>query len=287
VAREHELLAAHGKKWLGELARLVMADYRFERGFLASCRIDDSKRAAATATANNPIWSTVHTHDGPLELALSPVMKSLRTITYSHREEDDPDDADYDAAKPPAWHALLVVRTWPFEHLTYSSADHRRDLAIAALAECKTLPSLRTLIMHDAPDDVAPLFDAPVLKRLETFGLRFDPYHNRGWAKRIAPLLAKAPVRRLTIELLNSSYPTRIVLARPARAYTEADVDIAPTSRSAEWNIELVDELLAILKTLPKLERLNIAARRGSDAKALDHLARAVKRLGIEAVAIA
>ena len=104
----------------------MRADYRFERGFLASCRIDENKRAAATAIANHPIWSTVHTHDGPLELALSPVMKSLRTVDYrGWSEEDDTDDDAYDVSKPAAWQRLLVDNTWPFEHLTFHLGGER------------------------------------------------------------------------------------------------------------------------------------------------------------------
>ncbi|MBL8953202.1 MAG: TIGR02996 domain-containing protein [Myxococcaceae bacterium] len=80
--REVELLFKHGREWLGKHAKRIR-DYRFERGFLASCTVTSLTKSMV----GDPLWSTVERlgldlGDGPLAAAFvtHPVLRSLRDL---------------------------------------------------------------------------------------------------------------------------------------------------------------------------------------------------------------
>ncbi len=285
LAREKELLDAHGKQWLGELSKLVMTDHRFERGFLASCRVESTKRNAARALAGHAIWSTVHTLCGPLEVARHPVMRSLRAFRYDGwDEENNPDDDDYDPGQPAAWHDLLAGRDWPLESLTYRTGLDRDALALEALAECKALPRLRTLILEEDPYEVVTLFGAPVLTRLQTFGLQFNSH--AGWIDTCAPLFEKAPTPRLTLQISHHGFhPTIVELSRSdaksRRSYAAAKIEVGPTTKG-NWADELVEEVIQLIRALPGLRTLNIKKRKGVPPEVHARLTKAINALNLD-----
>lgn len=58
--RECELLAQHGREWLGPLAPAVeKGGMRFERGFLYACRVNWRGLLASPGLVTHPAWSTV------------------------------------------------------------------------------------------------------------------------------------------------------------------------------------------------------------------------------------
>jgi uncharacterized protein (TIGR02996 family) len=79
--RARELVARHATEWLGPLVPVV-SDYEFARGFLAAATVPRHRRPYnVERVVGHPIWTTVERFDGPSEIYLHPVMRSLRDVT--------------------------------------------------------------------------------------------------------------------------------------------------------------------------------------------------------------
>lgn len=59
LTRVRALLAEHGRKWMGPLEPVVMAEHVFVRGFLHAARVSWRKLAAAPHLMTHPAWATV------------------------------------------------------------------------------------------------------------------------------------------------------------------------------------------------------------------------------------
>jgi uncharacterized protein (TIGR02996 family) len=265
--RERQLLKAHGTSWLGPLAPFVdrLWEHRFERGFLAECQVDKAHGYIwkdIVATKDDPVWSTVHTHNGPLDLVFAPTMRALRDIEY----DGSLDEVD----SRPAWRRLLANGRWPFERVLYSVGhDHPAD-AMSALAGGQTLPALKRLLVsnkkHDTVEHLTPIFTGPVLGQLERFRLEFNlpTWRNAAdWAPSLRPLFADARVPELVIAM--SLYDgAQITLTRAARssAYTHAEVDVGePLSSSHTDGRVPEDGVLTILQSIAKLRHVKVIKR--------------------------
>lgn len=259
-----QLLAAHGKTWLGPLAGVLAADFRFERGFLARCTIPAAKARRAIALAGDPRWSTVRSFAGPAAIALHPAMRALTMLTIGPVAHA----ALLTDAPRPRLHAL---------HYTPSGAPGER----AALARCAALPNLRTLELRGAPlADVLAIADGPVIERLQCFGVRT----GAASLAPLAPLLARAPTPHCTLVLDHGGYhPTVVELARGldgSPGYARATLELGPTTRGT-WSAPLVAEALALLDLLPALREVDLATRRHLEPGERARLVRAIAARGL------
>ena len=297
--RIRELLDSHGKLWLGELAPIVRSGYRFERGFLAACRIDPARADRVRALVGHPAWATVRELGGSAAIALHPVMRSLRTLAF------DAAHAAQHEKLPDAWRDLLVATPRPLRELRYAGLTSTRTWdagaivpgapgrwvdvpstgELAALCAAAALPGLRSLAVAAQPElVVAPLLAAPVRERLDALTFVFEARGERAPLRWFADALATAPVATLAFELAHSSFhPTELRLERDtAGAYQRATLLVGPTSRS-NWSETLVDEAIVLLDALPRtVRRLHVTARRHTDPRQLARLRAAVEQLALD-----
>lgn len=172
--REKALLERHAKSWLGTAGRYIAADFVFERGFLASCRIKGDPKDLG-ALAADPIWSTVHTFAGSWTIARSPHMKSLRALTFVAEYWDPEEDEGV-----PNWKELLEGPERPLETLDYES-DLDTDDEVRALHAAKALPHLRSLTLGEAAfvrEDLFKRAKPSVFSRLEHFKTSVHRYYE-------------------------------------------------------------------------------------------------------------
>jgi len=300
--REQELLEAHGKQWLGELAPVVMAGYRFERGFLAECRVENRHLDRIRKLVGHRAWSTVRNLAGSAAIALHPVMRSLRTLAFvSYEARNHEELAD-------SWSDLLLGTERAIEVLRYSgiqsdrhwedALEHNHSVRpgvqgrwvhvpqteeLAALSKCTALPRLRELIVVEDPELVAAaLLASPVIQRLAVLGIVFDSRDERSPMRWFAAALRDAPVATLRFELGPSFHTTTLQLERGARGYERVAMEVGPTSRS-NWSEALVDEAIGLLDALPpSVREIRIATRRQTDPKQLARLRSAVAQLNLD-----
>jgi uncharacterized protein (TIGR02996 family) len=170
--RERALLKANGLAWLGELAPIMTKEYRFERGFLADCRVDSNKGTRILPLVGNPAWSTVHTLRDSAQIALHPIMRSLRTLEFR------PNRARQREQYGDAWRELLAGSERPIERLHYTDLDmYSSGDEIGLLGQCSALPKLRELYVGGAACYRSEeLYDAPIASRVETLGFMVDRY---------------------------------------------------------------------------------------------------------------
>ncbi len=301
--RVGELMQTHGTQWLGELAPVVMADYTFERGFLATCRVDNRHMDRVREVAGHPAWSTVRSISGSALIALHPIMRSLRELSFVSYEARGHEDL------PDSWRDLLIGTPRPIEVLRYTGLESDRHwedaleanqsvrpgiqgrwihvpaaMELAALCSCSALPQLRELMVAEQPDLVADaLLASDVIGRLDLLGFAYDA-RNRGEAGEGGPLapfaaaLRDAPVPRLRFEL-GSFHRTDVEFFRGDRAYRRVTMTVGPSSRGT-WSTELVDEAIAILDAMPaSVREVAITTRRMLDRPAHARLQAAVAQL--------
>jgi uncharacterized protein (TIGR02996 family) len=295
--REKELLDAHGKGWLGELAPVLAAGFRFERGFLAACVVDNEHFDRVQKLVGNPAWSTVHTLSGSAAIGLHPVMRSLRRLGF------DQWNARRHEEMPNAWRDLLIETTRPIEELTYGgihgeqqwldTVEGRRTAMVSdqsevdALCACAALPELKRLTLRDDPvRHIYKIATAPVLERLEVLGFVYDR-NNRFDAQRASPLvdfaklLVEARVPTLRFEI-GHYHETELELERGARGYERARLVVGPTMKS-NWSHQLVDEAIRMLDSLPKTMReLHVTARKWTEPQQLSRLRAAASQLQLD-----
>jgi uncharacterized protein (TIGR02996 family) len=298
-AREKELIDAHGRGWLGELAPILMAEFRFERGFLAACKIDNAKLDRVRKLVGNPLWATVAELEGSALIALDPVMRSLRSLTFNQG------NARRHEGLPDAWRDLLVDTPRAIEELRYENiqsertwldtVEGRRRVEISdqtevdALCTCVALPKLRRLAIRDSPVlYIGKLVNAPVLDRLERIAFVYDR-NNRFDQQRASPIVdfvsllqqARVPAVAFTI---GSYHETELQLERGAAGYESGRLVLGPTMKS-NWSHQLVDEAIRILDMLPKtLKRLRIAPTRFTETQQVARLRAAATQMNLEIV---
>jgi uncharacterized protein (TIGR02996 family) len=286
--RQRQLLKTHGKRWLGPLARFVdqLWEYRFERGFLAECQVNKAHVGvwkSVLATKDDPVWSTVHTHNGPLDLVFAPTMRALREIEYDGSIEE--------VRSLPAWRRLLADGRWPFERMSYIVGDDQPEQAMAALAGGRTLPALKRLLVsnkkHTSVAHLAPILTGAVLDQLERFTLDFNLPTWRlaaDWVSNLVPLFADArvPTLRIRMSLYDPATITLVRSPRPA-AYTHATVDVGePLSSSHADGRDPERGLLTILERVEGLRSIAIVKQAPSKeqwAGGDKYLERALKAL--------
>lgn len=300
--RERELIATHGKAWLGELASIIRPGFRFERGFLACCTVDNRHLDRVQQLAGHPAWSTVRSFAGAATIALDPIMKSLRTLEFTASEA-----RNYEGLAD-SWTDLLVERERPLEQLTYRGIESSRTwedalennqsvrpgvqgrwvdvpLAdeLAALSQCRALPGLTTLVIAADPDLVArPLLTAPVTRRLNVLGFVYDTRSERAPLRWFTEALIAAPVPTLRFTLNPNFHPTTIELERGERGYHRVAIELGPTSRD-NWSGVLVGEAIAILDILPATVReLRIKTRRHTAPAQVTRLRAAVAQMALD-----
>ncbi|MBA3398105.1 MAG: TIGR02996 domain-containing protein [Deltaproteobacteria bacterium] len=290
-AREKELLETHGKTWLGDLARIVIGGGRFERGFLAECRLDSAKLDHVKQLVGHPAWSTVHTLTGSALIAFHPVMRSLRSLTFDRWRAESHEGI----ANP--WCELLVTTERPLRELRYTGPytqqveddEVRAAAELDALCECAALPQLGALTVAHEPAIVAARFaKAPVVRRLEHLGFVFNDRQAPGQFARFAGLLKAAPVASLRFELEQAAWGsdpahmTTVALSRGAKGYDRAVMVVGPTVAST-WSDSLVDGALAVLENLqPTLRELRITTRPLLEREQVARLRAAATRMKLD-----
>jgi len=252
-AREKELLHGYGKQWLGKAGQAIKGDYRYERGFLAQATLNVTfvQRERVAELAGNPVFSTVHTLDAPLPIAIHPSMRALRSLRY---ESDDRDD----------WQDLLITTERPLRSLWMRLAYHSARLPQqAALYECVALPKLESLIVRSQLDlrFLLELAHAPVVRRLSTLGLEFPVAFESLWPIQLRVLFAAAPVEHLQIQT-NEDGPS-YTLHREGGAYTSADF-IVPKLHPSH-HPSRVSDMLVLVRELRSLKKLNISLHEAFD----------------------
>ncbi|MFO0601822.1 MAG: TIGR02996 domain-containing protein [Polyangiales bacterium] len=192
AARERALLKASGRAWAGALGPLL-ADgaFRFERGFLAECRLKAPTHEQLRALADSDAWATVES------LSLAPWASPRRLPAYEQSVAAAAEILTGDkvpSLRRASVHAAAVLtriarspRPLPFEELECSGWFHLWcggfELSagdVALLGATRALPKLRRLAVsthgHGADQGRGParfeaLLRGPTFAQLEHFGL--------------------------------------------------------------------------------------------------------------------
>ena len=196
--RQRELVAAHGRTWLGPLAPLVdLEDCRFERGFPVTIALRDGIGASAiAAVAGDPVWSSVRRLDLagtpklPVELVRHPTLRSLDHLGGLART---------------AMLELLEWKTIPYRSLgwlgpdEWSNEDARADIAAFVRAAPK-LARLRALdlVGGDELRNYRWLWSSPIGSRLERLAPDTGVGSIAAWQKEIARLKLELPTLELS-----------------------------------------------------------------------------------------
>jgi uncharacterized protein (TIGR02996 family) len=153
-ARERELLAAHGREWLGEIEPLVQRDAVFERGFLAKCSVTHAP-SLIERLRDRPEWRTI-TNVRCIDARLASSMPVLRVLR--------------ETAQLPEHHATLAEVQLA-----------ARNTKLADLAAPVELPMLRSLAAEtfDSVSDAEPFLKSALAKQLEHLAL--DVYTLEPW----------------------------------------------------------------------------------------------------------
>lgn len=300
--REKELLESYGKQWLGPFAPIIMAGYRYERGFLSECRLDNRHIDGVRKLVGHPAWSTVHTLSGSALIGLHPIMRSLRTFEFLSHE------ARNHEGLPDSWRDLLLDTERPIETLRYSGIESDRHwedalennrsirpgvqgrwvnlpsaTELSALCECRALPNLAHLTVVERPELVAAaLFGSKVIRRLQTLGIVFDSTNVRAPMQLFADALRDAPVPTLALQLRPEIYPTKLRIERGARGYERLAMEVGQGSRGS-WSQTLVDEAIGILDAMPPtLREVRITTRRQTEPTQVARLRAAAAQMKLD-----
>lgn len=194
VARQCELIDAHGHAWLGNLAGFVLpGQRRYDRGFLISCPLAKLRAEQIEELAQYPEWATLERISFFAQFSYSP------TVISSHMR---------------SVRALIGVCEQGLEQLCLDHADLAiEELAVAStkymdyvparpvelLAACRGLERLRTLRLEFShqrlwPSVLDPLWSSRVGQRLDT--LVINDASRNDW------LEWELPVRRLGVRTL-------------------------------------------------------------------------------------
>jgi len=170
--REKDLLAEHGRRWLGGIAKLVKkTGMEFERGFLSACATDeiDAHRE----------WNTVHTlrqtapHRNGMPLKSLRVLESIASIEGLARVTEPLGVTDLEWAGP---------------YLDAYDGMSKKEVAVFQRLRC--LPSLRRLVIGGwnawCDDEIDPtrhawIWTSPATQRLQDLSVRGALRHLAAW----------------------------------------------------------------------------------------------------------
>jgi uncharacterized protein (TIGR02996 family) len=263
-AREAELIAAYGTKWLGALAP-VIANARFERGFLAGCWVIKDDMRLLRSLVGHPLWSTVRELRGSALVGLHPVMRGLRTFWLDEYWAHLEGAGDF-------WNDLFVTTPRNILELHCRMPeewDHGGDITatpysggvwtpsltssqIDVTERCAALPVLRKLVLDGPPALWAERMLASVVaKRLEVlaFSLRaedFDVTH-------FAAGMRDAPTPNLELTLWSNTHQLVVRLKRGGRGYERVSMAISlqTGNRAGYQTAPLAQEACQIFAALP------------------------------------
>lgn len=159
LRQTRKLVDAHFERLAGPLAGVVTRKHAvFRLGFLAEARVKPGNPRAVRALIGHPAWATVEVLEGPPEVALHPVMRSLRAVTVPKDESLE---------------MLCEAGQANVTRLSCSlySGD---DDALTALKDCATLPSLVELSVDLEPDQATALLKGRLVGQLAVLHLRFS-----------------------------------------------------------------------------------------------------------------
>jgi hypothetical protein len=232
--REKELVAQHGRAWLGAIEPVIHKNgVKFEAGFVAKARagVQDSRRSHAVIGKRE--WATVHTLDvepwsGESVAALvgHEVMRSLRVLIGAHDS------------------VFLIQRPLLVEILGLRYSD---PSTVARIVECRCLPALRRLDLGASwiESDEFDIWSSDVGRNLRELAIQaaIDP---------LAWILAAQSVESSLLESIevraSRHNPWGVFLTRdPERRFTVLRWFVG-------WPYEMasaVDDLLPILEQLP------------------------------------
>lgn len=268
--REKQLLAAHGMQWLGPLAQFVKTRHRYERGFLAEAIIDYKLAERAAELVGLPIWSTVHTFDGPGTIGLHQVMRSLRSLGFSVYSDGSITE-------------LLGGRARPIEVLRLTGHH-------PLVSTCKALPKLRDLTVNADPGLLTDLVKAPVVKRLERLSLSFwisgSGNDLSDWVETLGRAAASASVNELQLAPRPYEMEQSYQLFYGPSGYTRAVLEVGPDRHVGNdvWSREMVDMALAFVRRLPKLETIEVKLRKHTSASDRAAMEAGLQRLKLKQV---
>ncbi|MCA9671784.1 MAG: TIGR02996 domain-containing protein [Myxococcales bacterium] len=169
--RMKALLKAHLSALLGPLDKVVFRrDLELDHGFLSRCIVDTSRPQLVSDAVGHPLWSTVVQLDGPPEVFLHPVMRSLRRLRLQGGTFDNNEvlEALIAAPAPPAIDTLALTV---------------RPTTLDALARAfDKIATLRHLRAHSCNAEPAALLGAPFCQRLDTLWVEL-PWMWEKWVK--------------------------------------------------------------------------------------------------------
>jgi uncharacterized protein (TIGR02996 family) len=254
------LVKAHGLRWLDELGPILAKGWKFERGFLAECRVDSNKGTRIRPLIGHPAWCTVHTLADSAQIALHPVMRSLRSLEFRPNRTRQREGLDT------AWRELLAGTPRAIECLRYTDLDmyEDREEQVGLLGHCSALPALRQLFVGGSACFYADeLFRAPIAKRIETLGLMFEQY-DQVPTDLFGAALRASPIRRVVV----THDSMTVIVERGARDIERAHIDVAGDLRQARDVIGALPPTLRELRvtTPANIDRgallaLSVAAR--------------------------
>lgn len=246
TSRCKKLLAEHGRAWLGRIEPAILADFDFERGFLAKAAVRFKQPSFVDQYGELPEWSTVRELLFPQGIVPMAV-EQLRALQHPIR-----------AAR--SLRAMLGVNThgvdqlceaqepWPIEILGVGSKV--QSGSIERLTTCTTLPRLVEL-RHDAwngkettLDSVAWMWRAPfgaTLRRIDApTGLASLPAWITEMRRR--PVLERVRLANLALWSKDELYSWILTLERAGDRFA---LTVAATQRQNRA-AELADLIAAL-----------------------------------------
>ena len=258
--RVRALLKDHGIEWLGPLAPIIRKGFQFERGFLADCTIDSNKGTRIRPLVGHPAWSTVHTLADSALIALHPVMRSLRALTFRPNRARSREELD------DSWRELLAGTPRPIEKLHYTDIDTYadREEQLQLLSRCDALPNLRELFVGGLGVlSAEQLAVSPVAARLSTIGFVHDMYEVE--PPTLRRVLRDARVPAIVIQ----QDEVRVRIERGASGYERA--------RFLQQGREIRQSTIVLGALPPTLRELYIVTTPDTDRGALVALANAAR----------
>jgi uncharacterized protein (TIGR02996 family) len=232
--REKELIAQHGRAWLGAIEPVIhKSGVKFEAGFLAQARAGMHETRRTQAAIGCDEWSTVHTLDvepwiqeNVAALIGHDSMRSLRVLIGAH-------ESVFTIARPLLLESLA---------LRYSN-----ELAVRLIADCRSMPKLRRLdlgVTWIEPGELQ-IWGSPIGTNLQELAVQagIDPLP---WILAAQPIDAPALE---TIEVRPSNHhPWGVVLGRDGeRRFTLLRLFVG-------WPYEMasaIDDLIPLLEQIP------------------------------------
>ncbi len=265
VDRAEELLAKHGKDWLGDL-RKVTYRARFQRGFLTRLELDGTWRAPGgwAKVAADPSLGTVEdlivgraTSEVYKQLATSPAMVGLKRIDVWDK------------------HSLAALEQTPakLSHVGCSSfkrGNLEQVFAKQLLPACERIPTITSLGFAIEVFDLVK--KSPLFERLERFVIgdfeELVAIHRR--------LPADATVEIWRWARLEECLAQRVQWLGAARIAKEDGKLVARV-----WGEWLISDLINAMSDLPKLARVVVQGSTGEQETALRAAAKR-KKLAID-----